>query len=60
MGIRVCPCKGCTVETGRSPTCHSTCKRYIEWRQELDKFNATLRKQKELEEATWKFREPYC
>lgn len=26
------PCYGCTTETGRSPTCHATCKRYIEWK----------------------------
>ena len=30
-----CPCKGCTAETGRSPTCHSKdCPRgWYEWDQ---------------------------
>ena len=28
----VCPCKGCTAETGRSITCHSSCTKYLEWK----------------------------
>jgi hypothetical protein len=32
-------CHGCTVETGRSPTCHQTCERYLAEKAEdaLDK-----------------------
>ena len=32
-----CPCRFCTKETGRSPTCHSTCTdRYIPWKNKHD------------------------
>jgi len=38
------PCLGCTAETGRSATCHTTCEKYIlfsdlvkEWREEKRK-----------------------
>lgn len=31
-----CPCKGCTPETGRSPTCHPNCKKYLDWKKEHD------------------------
>jgi hypothetical protein len=27
-------CHGCTVETGRSPTCHQTCEKYLAERAE--------------------------
>ena len=49
MGVRTCPCKGCTAETGRNSQCHSTCKRYLEWRRELDEINAIKRKQTDME-----------
>lgn len=26
-------CKGCTIETGRSINCHSTCEKYLEQRE---------------------------
>lgn len=29
-------CKGCTVETGRYPGCHSTCAYYIETKKSRD------------------------
>lgn len=30
-------CKGCTPETGRSITCHSTCEKYLKDKEERDK-----------------------
>lgn len=30
-------CKGCTPETGRSITCHSTCEKYLKDKAEHDK-----------------------
>lgn len=33
----ICPCKGCTFESGRSITCHDECEKYLEWREEYQK-----------------------
>ena len=33
-------CHGCTVETGRSPTCHQTCERYLAEKAEDDRKRA--------------------
>lgn len=49
--MEVCPCKGCTTETGRSPTCHSKCKKYIKWKRKLNEINIARRKQAEMEAA---------
>lgn len=35
--VGTCPCKGCTKETGRGPSCHSKCNRYIIWKDEYEK-----------------------
>lgn len=43
MKVGICPCKGCTMETGRSPTCHSTCEKYKHWRDNLDAINIAKR-----------------
>lgn len=34
------PCKDCPV---REPGCHSCCEKYIEFREDLDLYNALLR-----------------
>ena len=44
-----CPCRYCTTETGRSPTCHSTCKDYLKWALWNGKRREKLREQKQLE-----------
>ena len=41
------PCKNCI---DRTVSCHSTCKRYINYRNELDSFNDMRRKEKKLNE----------
>lgn len=41
------PCKGCTPETGRSATCHSTCDKYIKWQKKHKEELAMIRKKKE-------------
>lgn len=41
-------CKDCMK---RKVGCHSICDKYIERRKALDEYNATVRKQKELENA---------
>ncbi|MBR2491956.1 MAG: hypothetical protein IKB64_00620 [Paludibacteraceae bacterium] len=56
MGLEVCPCKGCTTETGRSQTCHSNCERYIKWKRKLDEINAARRKQADMEAALWNYK----
>lgn len=56
MGMEPCPCKKCTVETGRSPTCHSKCDRYLKWRRKLDEINAARRKQADMESALWNYK----
>lgn len=33
----ICPCKGCTFETGRSIACHDKCEKYLKWREEYQK-----------------------
>jgi len=40
-----CPCKGCTIENGRSPTCHCTCEKYKTFRIELDQIFEKRRKE---------------
>lgn len=40
----LCPCKDCTIETGRSPTCHSTCEKYEKWRKMKDEENAKIKR----------------
>lgn len=37
-----CPCKGCT--TDRCASCHSTCKKYIAWKERKDSMNAKIKK----------------
>ena len=37
-----CPCKGCA---DRTVTCHGVCRRYQEWKKELDETNKWLREQ---------------
>ena len=39
MNIEVCPCRGCTTDTGRSQTCHSICEKYREWKSKMDERN---------------------
>lgn len=46
-----CPCRGCTKRGmrrvgGVEKPCHSVCKKYIEWRKELDALNELERKKK--------------
>ena len=38
------PCYGCTPDTGRSPTCHSTCEKYIEFVRLSEEWRAEKRK----------------
>lgn len=40
------PCRYCTTETGRSPTCHASCEKYANFRIEKDMENEELAKQK--------------
>lgn len=47
MSTRDCPCRGCTEETGRSPTCHhdGTCQRgHADWQQRHNAEQAMRRK----------------
>ena len=46
MSPKECPCKDC-VPPKRSPTCHSTCPDYKEWKGELDERNAEIKKAKD-------------
>lgn len=45
------PCKGCPdrklieLSDGRVTRCHSTCEKYLKYRDELDKVNAEIRKE---------------
>ena len=32
------PCKHCTPETGRSPTCHCTCQAYLDFAAKREEF----------------------
>lgn len=41
-----CPCKGCE---DRTITCHGVCKRYQEWKKNLDETNKWLRGHKPLQ-----------
>lgn len=34
-----CPCRGCLA---RTPSCHSTCKKYIEWNEEHKKIKTAI------------------
>ena len=45
MSNRDCPCKGC-VPPKRTPTCHSSCTDYAEWKSGLDAENAKIREVK--------------
>lgn len=38
------PCKNCVKETGRHPGCHSQCKKYKNYRANLDEKNEQVRK----------------
>lgn len=40
-----CPCKGCLA---RTPSCHSTCKKYIEWNEEHKKIKKAIYEDKEV------------
>ena len=44
-----CPCRGCTVETGRSETCHSTCQKYQDWLETNRKVKAEIKSKKDKE-----------
>lgn len=57
MTIDNCPCKGCTAETGRSPTCHGTCQKYKEWAKLQAEFRKKLHKKAKEKEygEDWKF-----
>ena len=44
------PCKGC-VPPARHIGCHSTCKEYIEWKADRDKFLEHCRKQARINDA---------
>lgn len=60
-----CPCRGCTTETGRSPTCHGTCDMYVACKEkvaaekecllnsksEIDKYESVARTKKWLDNA---------
>lgn len=41
-------CKNCTKETGRSPTCHSTCKYYLSDSKQFNELKEEERKQKNI------------
>ena len=41
-----CPCKGCE---DRTITCHGVCKRYQEWKKNLDETKKWLREQKPMQ-----------
>lgn len=43
------PCKGCT---DRSVTCHSSCERYKQYKQELENAKTEERKEAELYDLT--------
>lgn len=42
------PCKGCK---DRILGCHSTCKKYLSYRKELNNYNAMVKNEKLLEKA---------
>lgn len=50
MMSKTCPCKGCAPPK-RNPGCHSKCDEYIKWKSELDKLNAKIRKENDLNQA---------
>jgi len=52
---KVAPCKGC-VPPKRTPTCHTTCKDYLDWKTEWDAMREQIRKEKEKYESTFKFK----
>lgn len=45
MSNRDCPCRGC-VPPKRTPTCHSNCPEYADWKSGLDAENAKIREVK--------------
>ena len=45
MSNRDCPCRGC-VPPKRTPTCHSSCPDYAEWKSGLETKNAKIREVK--------------
>lgn len=38
MSKPIAPCLGCVAETGRSPTCHTTCPKYKVYVKECEAF----------------------
>ena len=50
--MKECPCKGCTFDTGRSPTCHSECERYKEWKAEHDEEREKQRLEQQLSQSS--------
>ena len=54
MSTRDCPCRGCTAETGRSPTCHhdGTCQRgHTDWQQRHNAERAARNKAKKWQDS---------
>ena len=43
-----CPCRYCTVDTGRSSTCHGTCEKYIKWKKRHTEQVALERRQRHI------------
>ncbi len=39
------PCKHCTPETGRSPTCHCTCQAYLDFAADREEFRERRHKE---------------
>ncbi len=44
------PCKGCE---DRHYLCHSTCEKYIAWKQEHDELKAKIKAEKNLNHSLW-------
>lgn len=54
MGERVssvCPCKTCTVDTGRHVGCHGTCEPYIIWHNNLRSIKEAYKKENDIDKA---------
>lgn len=48
------PCRFCTTETGRSSDCHSTCEKYLNWREEHEENRQKIKEAKRMESLVYK------
>jgi hypothetical protein len=54
-GFKSQPCKDCTSETGRSPTCHGTCKKYLKFKKEFEKYKNEDKIRRKRERETYDY-----